>query len=338
MGYWFEPKEQCDIAISSRIRLARNIKGIPFPHKMNIQQIKQLNQLVRDAIAKSENPLAKTLKYIEMENVPEIERFAMVERHIISKNFALNYQNRAIIISDDESICIMLGEEDHIRIQVLVAGLQLEEAYKTANAVDNILCDNLDIAFDERLGFLTECPTNLGTGLRASVMLHLPITQANGDIKKYISDITRMGFAMRGIYGEGTKALASIYQLSNQITLGITEKEAIQKTTMVAKQFIDKEKEYRKGLDVLRVEDRCMRSYGVLKNARILTSEELMSRLSDIMIGTSLGIIKNIKHPMAIFVTGQPYMLMKKCGEIPPQSRDIERATLVRSLLTEVFK
>ncbi len=333
MGYWFEPSKPCDIAISSRIRLARNIKGIPFPNKMNVQQIKQLNLLVRDAIEKSDNPVAKKLKYIEMENIPEIERFAMVERHIISKKFALNYQNRAIIISDDESVCVMLGEEDHIRIQVLLAGLCLEKAYETANTIDNILCDKLDIAFDERLGFLTECPTNLGTGLRASVMLHLPLFEANGGIKKYITNITRMGFTIRGMYGEGTKSPASIYQLSNQITLGITEKEAIEKTTRVAQQFIENEKAYRKQLDMLQFEDRCMRSYGVLKNARILTSEELMSRMGDIMIGISLGIIKNIRCPMSIFVSAQPYMLMRKYGEMLPQSRDIERATMVRSLL-----
>ncbi len=333
MSYWFEPKEQCDIIISTRIRLARNIKDIPFPSKMNIQHLKKLNGLVCDAINKSDNTIAKSLKYIEMDNIPEIERFAMVERHIISKDFALNYQNRAIIISDDESICIMLGEEDHIRIQVLLPGLQLEKAYETANSIDNLLSESLDIAFDNHLGYLTECPTNLGTGLRASVMLHLPLVEANGEISKYVDTISRVGFTARGMYGEGTKALASLYQLSNQITLGISEKTAIDNIKIVANQLLEKEKEYRKQLDILKFEDRCMRSYGILKYARILTSEELMSRISDIMIGISIGIIKNIKSPMAIFVTGQPYMLMKKCGEMSPQSRDIERANLVRSLV-----
>ena len=333
MAYWFEPKEQYNIAISSRIRLARNINGIPFPHKMNDQQFKQLNALVRNAIKNSDSKIAQTLKYIEMENIPEIERFAMVERHIISKNFALNYKNRAIIISDDESVCVMLGEEDHIRIQVVLSGLQLQKAYEIANEVDNVLCQSLNIAFDERLGFLTECPTNLGTGLRASVMLHLPLIEKNGYVKKYIDGITRMGFAVRGMYGEGTKPIASIYQLSNQITLGIKEKDAISKTEKLAAQFVEQESEYRKQIDMFKLEDSCMRSLGILKNARILTSEELMSRISVIMIGISLGIVKNIKHPMSIFVTGQPYMLMKKYGEMSPEARDIERATFVRNLL-----
>ena len=333
MSYWFEPSNQCHIAISSRIRLARNIKGIPFCTKMNTDHLKTINSLVRNAISKSEHPIAKTLKYIEMDNIPQIERMAMVERHIISKNFALNYQGRAIIISDDESVCIMLGEEDHIRIQVLLSGLQLEKANETANVIDDILCNSIDIAFDNRLGFLTECPTNLGTGLRASVMLHLPLLEAHGEIQKYVDTISRMGFTARGMYGEGTKALASLYQLSNQITLGISEKSAIDNIKILANQLIEKETSYRKQLDMLKFEDRCMRSYGVLKNARILTSEELMSRISDIMIGESLGIIKISKCPMSVFVSGQPYMLMKKCGEMSADSRDIERANLVRSIL-----
>lgn len=333
MSYWFDPQDRCDIAISSRVRLARNIRGIPFCAKMNAQHLKKVNSLVRDAISQSSNPIAKKLKYIEMDNIPEIERLAMVERHIISKNFALNFQGRAIIISDDESVCIMLGEEDHIRIQVLLSGLQLEKAYQTANEIDDILCSNLDIAFDNRLGFLTECPTNLGTGLRASVMLHLPLVEANGEIQKFVDTISRMGFTARGMYGEGTKALASLYQLSNQITLGISERSAIDSLKIVANELMEKEIECRKQLNMLRFEDRCMRSYGVLKNARILTSEELMSRISDIMIGLSLGIIKDIKCPMSILVMGQPYMLMKKYGQMSPESRDVERASFVRSLL-----
>ncbi len=333
MSYWFEPNERCDIAISSRIRLARNIKGIPFCANMNDSHLKTINTLVRDAITKSEHPIVKTLKYIEMDNIPHIERMAMVERHIISKNFALNYQGRAIIISDDESVCIMLGEEDHVRIQVLLSGLQLEKAYEIANIIDNVLCSSLNIAFDSRLGFLTGCPTNLGTGLRASVMLHLPLVEANGEIQKYVDAISRMGFTARGMYGEGSKALASFYQLSNQITLGISEQSAIDNIKIVANELIEKENNYRKQLDKLKFEDRCMRSYGVLKNARILTSGELMSRISDIMIGESVGIIKISQCPMSIFVLGQPYMLMKKYGEMSPDSRDIERASLVRSLI-----
>ena len=181
-----------------------------------------------------------------MNDVPEIERFAMVERHIISKRFASNCENRAIIISDDESICIMLGEEDHIRMQVLLGGFQLEVAYKIANDIDTILCGGLDIAFDDRIGFLTECPTNLGTGLRASVMLHLPLIEGNREIADISESISKIGLTVRGMYGEGTKALASLYQVSNQVTLGITEENAIDNLKIIVDQIIQKERNYRK--------------------------------------------------------------------------------------------
>lgn len=334
MSSWYEPSGPINtVAVSTRIRLARNIKGIPFPSKMTPEQFNEINNLVRDVISKSDLPIAKKLKYIPMENIPEIERFAMVERHIISKRFALNYQNRAIIISDDESICIMLGEEDHIRIQVLLDGIQFDAAYRMAQIVDNILCAGLEIAFDSRIGFLTECPTNLGTGLRASVMLHLPLIESNGEIADISQSISKIGLTVRGMYGEGTKALASLYQISNQVTLGISEENAIDNLRIVTNQLIKKEKEYRKNLNTIKVEDRCMRSWGVLKNARILTSNELLSRASDILLGVSLGIIKHVCWPMKIIVEGQPYMIMRKLGEMSPDERDIERAAMVREVL-----
>lgn len=334
MSSWFEPIGQTNaIAVSTRIRLARNIKGIPFPSKMTPEQFNTVNDLVRSAIAKSDLPIAKKLKYISMNNVPEIERFAMVERHTISERFALNYQNRAIIISDDESVCIMLGEEDHIRIQVLLTGLQFEKAYEIADTIDNILCSGLNIAFDSRIGFLTECPTNLGTGLRASIMLHLPVLEDRRELRTLTESISKLGLTVRGMYGEGTKALASLYQISNQVTLGISEENAIDNLKIIADQLIQKEGEYRKKLNTLKIEDRCMRSYGILKNARILTSAELLSRASDVLLGVSLGVVKCDVPPMKIIVESQPYMLMKKVGEMSPESRDIERATMVRNLL-----
>ncbi len=334
MSFWFNPSKPIStIAISTRVRLARNIKGIPFPSKMTTEQFKIVNDLVRTAIFESDEPIVKRLKYISMDDIPKIERFAMLERHIISRNFALNYQNRAIIISDDESVCIMLGEEDHIRIQVLLDTIRIERAYNIANSIDKILCNKLDIAFDTRIGFLTECPTNIGTGLRASVMLHLPMIEFENEIQSISKSLIRKGFTMRGMYGEGTEALASLYQISNQITLGMSENDAIKHLKMVTKELMEKENWYRKRLDKLKLEDKAMRSYGILKNARILTSAELLSRISDIFLGVWLGVIDYQKWPMSILVETQPYMLMKKVGEMSPQSRDIERAKMVRNSL-----
>lgn len=334
MSYWYSVKApQCDIAVSTRIRLARNISGIPFPSKMKPEQFKQVNEAVRKAITESNTTVARSLKYIAMEDIPEIERYAMVERHIISRSFASNFQNRAIIISEDESICIMLGEEDHIRIQVILAGLQFEKAYDIADSIDSLLCGGLDIAFDERIGFLTECPTNLGTGLRSSVMLHLPLIESRGEMSSLADSINKIGLTVRGMYGEGTKALASFYQISNQITLGTSEKNAIDNLKIITLQLIQKEESYRRELDYIKLEDRCLRSFGILKNARILTSSEMLSRLSDIQLGISLGVLECNMLPIQLVVEGQPYMLMRKYGEMSPDQRDIERANMMRNLL-----
>lgn len=333
MSWYSQSVNQSDIAVSTRIRLARNIKGIPFPSKMNEQQFDYINETVRKALIESNTPYAKSLKFIKMNDVPEIERFAMVERHIISKKFASNYKNRAIIISEDESICIMLGEEDHIRIQVLLPGLQFENAYNIADSIDSLLCGILDLAFDSRIGFLTECPTNLGTGLRSSVMLHLPLLEQRGEMPVLADSIGKIGLTVRGMYGEGTKAIASLYQISNQITLGISEKNAIDNLKIIALQLIQKEEECRRECDALKLEDKCMRSYGILKNARILTSGEMMSHLSNIQLGVSMGIIKSNVLPISLIIECQPYMLMRKIGTASPDARDVERANTVRQVL-----
>lgn len=332
MGYWYSNSD--DIAVSTRIRLARNLNGIPFHSKMTAEQFETVNNSVKKALFESGNDIANTLKFINMEDVPEIERFSMVERHIISRDFALNYKNRAIIISDDESICIMLGEEDHIRIQVILGGLQLDKAYTIAQSIDDILCSNLNIAFDERLGFLTECPTNLGTGLRASVMLHLPITENSGEIRAIADSVNKLGLTVRGMYGEGSKAVASFYQLSNQITLGITEKNAIDNLKIITEQLIEKERLCREKLSGIKMEDISMRALGVLQNARILSSEEMMKRISEIKLGMSTGLIKLSVSPIELMIEGQPYMIMRKYGEISSEERDIKRAKQIRESLT----
>ena len=228
MSSWYTTHApEDDIAVSTRIRLARNLSGLPFPARMSSEQRKELNLKVKNAVLQSNTPFAKSLKYIDMADVPQTEIAAMVERHIISPEFAEENADRAIIISADESISIMIGEEDHVRIQVILGGLQLEKAYDTAEQLDSLLYNELHFAFDRSLGFLTECPTNLGTGLRASVMLHLPVTESNGEISSIAETVGKIGFTVRGMYGEGTKASASMYQVSNQITLGISEKNAI---------------------------------------------------------------------------------------------------------------
>ena len=334
MSSWYTTHApEDDIAVSTRIRLARHLSGLPFPARMTPEQRRELNLKVKNAVLQSNTPFAKSLKYIDMADVPQTEIAAMVERHIISPEFAEENADRAIIISADESISIMIGEEDHVRIQVILGGLQLEKAYDTAEQLDSLLYNELHFAFDRSLGFLTECPTNLGTGLRASVMLHLPVTESNGEISSIAETVGKIGFTVRGMYGEGTKASASMYQVSNQITLGISEKNAIDNLKIITAQLIDKERKARNGLNKIKLEDMCFRALGTLQNSRILSSKEMMDLLSRIKLGISMGIIKTDVLPIKLFIEGQPNMLMKKYGQLEPEERDIYRAAFIRDAL-----
>ncbi len=337
MANWYkEAGLQNEIVVSTRIRLARNLSGIPFPSRMSADERESLKQRVKEAIADSNTPFSKSLKFIDMKNIPQNEINAMVERHVISPEFAKSTEGRAIIISEDESISIMIGEEDHIRIQVILGGFKLEEAYDIAERIDSLLYAKLQFAFDRELGFLTECPTNLGTGLRASVMLHLPVIESSGEISVLSDTVNKIGFTVRGLYGEGTKALASLYQVSNQITLGISEKNAIDNLKIITTQLIDKERAAAAQIDALKVEDMAYRAIGILKHSRILTSEEMMKLLSRIKLGQSLGIIKENINPNELLIEAQPYMLMRKYGEMKPYERDIQRAEFMREVFQKI--
>jgi protein arginine kinase len=320
--------------VSSRIRLARNLSGMPFPSRMTEAHLEELKARVKAAISESNTPFAKNLKYIEMSAVPQNEVTAMVERHIISPEFAAA-QNRAIILSEDESISIMIGEEDHIRIQVILDGLKLEEAYDIAEQIDSLLDSRLHFAFDENLGFLTECPTNLGTGLRASLMLHLPACESSGEIASLSDTVNKIGFTVRGMYGEGSKAGASLYQISNQITLGLSEKNALDNLKSITARIIEKEENLRSSLNKLKVEDMAYRALGVLKNCRIITSNEMMNLLSRIKLGIDMGIIEEKINPIELLISNQRFMLMKKFGEMQPEERDIQRASNLREILQQ---
>ncbi len=337
MSGWYKNKaENDDIVVSSRIRLARNLSDLPFPKRMNESQLKDLKERIKKAIDKINADIYGKMKFIEMDDVPEIEINAMVERHVISPDFAKNCGGRAIAISQDESISIMIGEEDHLRIQVTCGGMSLEKAYEIADNLDSELSRQLNFAYDSEFGFLTECPTNIGTGLRASVMLHLPVTEARGAISEITGAVSKIGLTVRGMYGEGSKALSSLYQISNQITLGISEKSAVENLKIITEQIIDKEKKEREELNKLELEDLVYRAYGTLTNARLINSEELMSLISKIKLGISMGILdmSNMK-PIEMLIEAQPYMLQRKFGNLTPAERDEKRAAFVREVLLQ---
>ena len=335
MSSWYKISSQLDdIVVSSRIRLARNLSDLPFPRRMSESQLNELKSRVKQAIAQLNDSEFESMKFIEMDDVPEIEVNAMVERHVISPDFANNCSQRAIAICEDESISIMIGEEDHLRIQVTCGGMSLDKAYEIADKLDSKLHEKLQFAYDSELGFLTECPTNIGTGLRASVMLHLPVVEANGSISDIKEAVSKIGLTVRGMYGEGTKALSSLYQISNQITLGISEQSAVDNLRIITEQIIEKEKKEREGLNKIELEDLVFRAYGTLTNARILSSEEFMGLISKIKLGAAMGILNmsNVK-PIEMLIEAQPFMIQRKYGLLSPAERDEKRANEIREIL-----
>lgn len=336
MNKWYmQSGREDDIAISSRIRLARNLKNFPYSARMSAEQRAQVNALVWDAVSKGGFSGGAELRYVDMEKLTAIEAFSMVERHIISPEFAKNRQGKAVILSKDESISIMLGEEDHIRIQVLRSGFDLESAYDIAEKLDNLISESVEIAFSDTLGYLTECPTNLGTGLRASVMLHLPALDGNASIGKLANSVAKIGLTVRGVYGEGSRSKASLFQLSNQITLGISEATAISNLKSITAQLISQERAARHQAPPIRLDDRVHRALGILQNARILTSDEMFGLLSSVRLGVSMGFIEGI--PPRVLTT-----LMFECGaytiqlkgEMDADERDTLRSRLIRERLS----
>ncbi|MDO4743342.1 MAG: protein arginine kinase [bacterium] len=331
MGKWY-----CDsgdsITVSTRIRLARNLEGIPFPSRMSVVQLQEINEKVVDALMSASDEFSKRLNVIKMDEIDDITARAMVERHIISPDFASNRNGRILVVSEDETISVMICEEDHLRIQVIRPSLALQEAYDIADKIDNLLSEKLPIAFNEKLGYLTECPTNLGTGLRASVMLHLPALESLGEISILAENASKIGLTIRGLYGEGSGSQAALYQVSNQVTLGISEKAALENLLSITQQIISREEQAIKRFDDVTIQDSVFRSLGVLQNARILTSAEMMKHISKIMLGQRLKYIKltDKNLPIKLLIETQPGMLALQ-GEVDADKRDQKRAEIIRS-------
>ena len=338
MAKWYNSLgEQSDTVISTRIRLARNISGIPFPGKMNSEQISQVNALVKDAVCSDKN-LKENFKFIEMDTLPDITNLSLMEKHVISPGFCKNSKGKMLILSNDESVSIMLCEEDHIRIQVMCAGLALDEGYKIADKIDDVLDKRLNFAFNDRLGYLTECPTNLGTGLRASVMLHLPALEAGNSVTKLATTVGKIGLTIRGTYGEGSKAMGALYQLSNQVTLGISELSAIENLKSITLQAINQEKAARESIDRIGIEDATWRAFGTLKYARSISSDEFMNLISKVRLGISMGILKGVtlEDVETLIIESGPATIQANSGTpLEAEERDIQRAKIIRERLNK---
>jgi protein arginine kinase len=330
-----------EIVISSRIRLARNISGHPFLTRATQTQRQSLESKLREVVLNSD--LAPHMLYVELDAAPEIDRQLLVERHLISKPHAAAEGARGVAIGESETVSIMVNEEDHLRIQVLRSGLQLEEAWEQINQIDDRLEAKLDFAFHPRFGYLTACPTNVGTGIRVSVMLHLPALKLTGEIEKVYRAAKDMRLAVRGLYGEGTEATGDFYQISNQTTLGKSEEEIIADfRQVVIPRIIDYEHHARRTLlndRTVALDDKVCRALGLLRSARLLASEETLFLLSHLRMGVNLGRVKDIdlRTINELFLLTQPAHLQKIQGrKLEGDLRRAARADYIRQRLNGI--
>ena len=329
-----------NIVMSTRVRLARNIKGhMYFNWADEKNRLKTLNSLI-NAFKKS-NFLNKAL-FLKIKDLSDIDRKFLFERHLMSKEHMKEIENKALIVEKNEVLSIMLNEEDHIRFQVLQSGFNIMEAWRIVDRIDTEIEQYISFDYSSRFGYLTSCPTNTGTGLRASVMLHLSALAMSNQIKKVFDTISKLGLTIRGFYGEGTEALGDFFQISNQIALGYSEMEILDNLEKIITKIIIKEEEIRQTFLKAKkqeIEDKVFRAFGVLKNARIITSNETIKLLSIIRLGVDLGFIRNLNittiNEILFFV--QPAHLQKINGNIiDSYERDVIRAKIIREKLAKI--
>ncbi len=319
--------------------MARNLNHYPFPHRMDSQQARQAADEIVQAFYRGDEERKRNYLMVDLDTLNDEDRLSLAEKRLISDDLAEKGQQHRVIISRDESVSIMINEEDHIRIQSMQAGMNLEAAYEAAAQAAMILEHSLSLAYNEKYGFLTACPTNTGTGMRASVMAHLPGLNMTGRIKDTIDGLTKLGFAVRGYYGEHSKSQGNLLQISNQLTLGISEEDLINDLKRMLQQLIEQERKVRRELyrrQPLPLEDRIMRAYGLLSQARLIQTDEAVSLLSDLRLGISLGLLRDIHEADINRIQNAigPACIQKAHGRaMTPEERDGARAAIIRELL-----
>ncbi len=320
-----------DVVLSTRVRLARNIKGIPFPNKISKEQAQNVVDMVDDAL----KMLSIRFNRIDISSISEKELSKLIESRYVSPDMRKTKIPAAVFISEDECISIMVNEEDHIRLQSIFAGEQTKRAYDCLQKLDNHLADRLNYAVTQKYGYLTSCLTNVGTGMRVSYMMHLPAVVETGMAEKLFATIGKLGVTVRGLYGEGTKPTGNIFQISNQVTLGRSENELMDNVCKIVNQIIEKEFELRGKLADKKgiiIEDCVMRSLGLLQNARVMQSKELITLLSNLRLGIAGGYIKGITSAdiNTLMVETTPAFL-DGCDI----ERDVKRAAIIREKLNK---
>ena len=337
VNWYLQNGKDSDVVISSRVRLARNLREYPFPTKFSKEQAQE----VLDKIKEITPSIGYGLKFINLNDIDDITKVSLVEKHVISPEFAVNKEKHgAILINDEENICMMINEEDHLRMQVFASGLDLENLKNLMIEIDEKLDGMLHYAFSEKYGYLTSCPTNVGTAMRASVMVHLPALTMTGNIHKILNIVNGFGMNIRGIYGERTQSQGDIYQISNNQTLGLTENDIIKNLNTITEKVIEQERMARKYLakNSIDLEDRVYRAYGTLAYATKLSSDECKKLLSYVKLGTDLGIIKELTDSKIskLYLYNQPANLQKYVGKkLDGYEREIKRPEVIKQIIKE---
>ncbi len=330
---------ESDIVISSRIRLARNLAPFPFLTRADDQARLEIESQLRTQLDRL--PIDGHLTYVNVASLASLDKQFLVERQLISREHAETHGSRGVGIGDQENISLMINEEDHLRLQVLRSGFALDSCWQEINRIDDALEEHVAFAFHDRLGYLTACPTNVGTGIRVSVMLHLPALVLTKEIQKVFQAMQKMRLAVRGLYGEGSQAMGDFYQISNQVTLGKSEQQIISSIQEVVTGIIAYERRVRDALvkdNRERLHDQVSRAYGILRSAQTITSEETMHLLSSVRMGINIGLVDGLEIPTVneLFIQTQPAHLQKLHKEqLESAERNVARASYLRSRLTD---
>ncbi len=326
-----------ETVISSRIRLARNLRGIPFSSCATTAQLDHVSQTLGRVLA--EQMVSPRMEILNLEGLDPVDRMFLSERHLVSHEMVEHAVKRSVGIGDGEQVSVMINEEDHLRIQVLRAGLNLRDAYGTVDRLDDAIENRIDYAFHPQWGYLTACPTNAGTGLRCSLMMHLPGLVLTREMRKIFAAAQELGLAVRGGQGEGSEATGSIFQVSNQATLGVKEEESLELVEREARKIAGFEAEARRQLYKQRpslIEDRIFRAMGILRGARMISSREVTEHLSVVRMGIALGLVSDVTYRQIneMMISTRPAHLQKRLkASLDSAERDIARATIIRCRL-----
>ena len=337
MNWYLQSGKESDVVVSSRIRLARNIIEYPFETRCSKKENEEIVNKIKEVLPS----IGYGLKILKLKDMDDITKMSLVEKRLVSPDFVMNKNDiGAIAINEEENICIMINEEDHLRLQVFAPGFEIEELLKLMVEIDTKFGKTLNYAYNDKYGYLTACPTNVGTGMRVSVMVHLPALTKTGNIQKVLHIINNFGMNIRGIYGEGSKAAGDMYQISNKQTLGVSEEEIINNMKIIVEKIIEQERLARKYLakHSVELEDKVYRSFGVISNCKKISSEEAREILSDVKLGTDLGIIKELDDLKVkkLYLYTKPANLQKYLGEVNDNyERDIKRAEVIKNIIKE---